>query len=288
MKLALLGTGLLGGPMAEQLIKSGYDMTVYNRTIEKTEPLQKSGAGVAKTPREAIESAECSILMLADAAAIKETLFSSSDQIDFGNKTIIQMGTILPQESLEFRERISSAGGNYLEAPVLGSVPQAKERKLIVMVGGTNDQFKQWQDLFKNLGPVHFVGEVGKAAALKLAMNQLIASLTTAFALSLGIVQRNDIDVDLFMEIVRNSAVYSPTFEKKLPRMMKRDFSDPNFPTKHLLKDVNLILNESERLGLATPSVEAIIRIIKMALDKGNVETDYSSIYNAINPSDRV
>lgn len=285
MKLALLGTGLIGSPIAEQLIKFGYDMTVYNRTIEKTEQLRKMGADVAKTPREAIESAECSILMLADASAIKETLLSNNKQIDFQDKTIIQMGTILPLESLEFKEKISSAGGDYLEAPVLGSVPQAQERKLIVMVGGSRDQFDQWQDLFKCLGPVHFVGEVGKAAALKLAMNQLIASLTTAFALSLGMVQRNHIDVDLFMEIVRNSAVYAPTFDKKLPRMIKRDFSSPNFPTKHFLKDVNLILSESERLGLATPSIEAIIRITKTALEKGNVETDYSSIYDAINPS---
>lgn len=286
MKLALLGTGLIGSPIAEQLIKCGYDMTVYNRTIEKTESLRKMGAAVAKTPREAVESAECSILMLADAPAIEEILFSEEEPIDFSNRTVIQMGTILPLESLEFQKKISSAGGDYLEAPVLGSVPQAKERKLIVMVGASRGQFDQFQDIFKCLGQIHFVGEVGKAAALKLALNQLIASLTAAFSLSLGIVQHNNIDVDLFMEIVRNSAVYSPTFEKKLPRMMKRDFSNPNFPTKHLLKDVNLILSESERLGLATQSVEAIIRIIKTALEKGNVETDYSSIYNAINPTD--
>lgn len=286
MNLALLGTGLLGSPMAEQLIKSGYELTVYNRTIEKTEPLRKLGAAVAKTPQGAIESAECSILILADASAIEETLFSDGEKIDFNKRTIIQMGTILPLESLEFQKKISSAGGDYLEAPVLGSVPQAKDRKLIVMVGASRSQFEQRQEIFKYLGEkVYLAGEVGKAAALKLALNQLIASLTAAFSLSLGIVQRNNIDVDLFMEIVRNSAVFSPTFEKKLPRMMKRDFSNPNFPTKHLLKDVNLILNESERLGLATPLVEAIIGIIRTALEKGNVETDYSSIYNAINPA---
>lgn len=285
MKVALLGTGLLGSAMAEELIKSDYKTFVWNRTIEKTAPLKDLGAKVAQTPKEAIESTECSILMLADAGAIHQSLFSSGSDIDFSNRTVIQMGTIMPDESLEFQRKINSDGGDYFEAPVLGSIPQAQERKLIVMVGGTQEQFDKWKDLFKCFGEeIHFVGKNGKAAALKLALNQLIASLTAAFSLSLGIVRRSEIDVDLFMDIVRNSAVNSPTFEKKLPRMLKRDFSDPNFPTKNLLKDVTLIRDESKKLGLSTHHIDGVIDLIKIALERGFVDTDYSSIYNAIDP----
>jgi 3-hydroxyisobutyrate dehydrogenase len=197
------------------------------------------------------------------------------------------MGTILPEESKTFQEKVNAGNGNYFEAPVLGSIPQAKDGKLIVMVGGTQDHLKKWQNLLKCLGQdIHFIGEVGKAAALKLALNQLIASLTAAFSLSLGIIKRNNIDVDLLMKIVRNSALYAPTFDKKLPRMLKRDFSNPNFPTKHLLKDADLILSESKRLGLSTNALEGVIDIIKLSLEKGFIETDYSSIYNAVNPQD--
>lgn len=285
MKVALLGTGLLGSAMARQLIRSEYDVTVYNRTIEKTEPLRQLGAKVAQTPKEAVYSAECSILMLNDAGAINQTLFPSDRPIDFENKTIIQMGTILPNESLRFKEQITAVGGDYLEAPVLGSIPQAQERKLIVMVGGSASQFEKWKGLFKSFGEeIHYVGEVGKAAALKLALNQLIASLTAAFSLSLGIVRRRGIDVEVFMNILRNSALYAPTFDKKLPRMLERDFSDPNFPTKNLLKDVTLIYREAEMLGLAPDLVEAVIDVIKIALQKGLEDMDYSSIYNAIDP----
>lgn len=285
MTIAFLGTGLIGKPMVERLIKSGYQLVVYNRTIEKTKPLKELGATVSENPKEAVESAESSILMLSDANAIQETLFS--DKIDFQNKTIIQMGTILPEESKDFEKKINAGGGIYFEAPVLGSIPQAQNGKLIVMVGGNQAQLKKWQNLLKCLGEdIHFTGEVGKAAALKLALNQLIASLTTAFSLSLGIIKRNNIDVDLLMNILRSSALYAPTFDKKLPRMLKRDFSNPNFPTKHLLKDADLILYESKRLGLSTNALEGVIDIIKLSIKKGFIETDYSSIYNAVNPQD--
>lgn len=285
MTIAFLGTGLIGKPMAERLIKSGHELVVYNRTIEKTKSLKELGATVVESPKDAIESVDCSILMLSDASAIQETLFS--DNIDFKNKTIIQMGTILPAESRNFKEKIKSTGGDYFEAPVLGSIPQAQDGKLIVMVGGDQDQYDKWREVFQSLGEdIHFIGEVGKAAAVKLALNQLIASLVTTFSLSLGIIKRNNIDVDLFMNILRSSALYAPTFDKKLPRMLKRDFSNPNFPTKHLLKDAELIFKESRGLGLSTNALEGVINIIKLSIEKGFSETDYSSIYNAVNPQE--
>ncbi|KPJ96548.1 MAG: hydroxyacid dehydrogenase, partial [Gammaproteobacteria bacterium SG8_11] len=200
-RIALLGTGLIGGPMAKRLVQSGYPLTVYNRTISKTDSLKNAGATVAQSPKGAIESAECSILVLADGAAINETLFSNDSEIDFADRTIIQMGTILPDESVAFMNKIAAGGGHYFESPVLGSIPQATEGKLIVMVGATPDQFEQWKNLLKCFGEeIHYIGEVGKAAALKLALNQLIASLTAAFSLSLGIVQRRQIEVNTFME----------------------------------------------------------------------------------------
>jgi 3-hydroxyisobutyrate dehydrogenase len=283
-RIALLGTGLIGLPMANRLMQSGYQLIVYNRTTSKTEPLQRSGATSAQNPGEAIESAECSILVLADAGAINETLFSNDSKIDFANKTIIQMGTILPDESIAFKNKISAAGGGYFESPVLGSIPQVKEGKLIVMVGATTDQYEQSKDLLKCFGDIHYIGEVGKAAAVKLALNQLIASLTAAFSLSLGMVQRSQIEVETFMEILRKSALYAPTFDKKLPRMLDRDFSNPNFPTKHLLKDMGLIQKESKKLGLSSQVVDGVIDLIKISLEKGFIETDYSAIYNAVNP----
>ena len=119
------------------------------------------------------------------------------------------------------------------------------------MVGGTEDQFAALAPLFRSLGrEPRFVGAVGKAAALKLALNQLIAAETLAFGLSLGLIRRAGISVDTFMTILRESALYAPTFGKKLPRLLKRDYHHPNFSTRHLLKDVRLFVREAGARGL--------------------------------------
>ncbi|NIR49130.1 NAD(P)-dependent oxidoreductase, partial [candidate division KSB1 bacterium] len=221
-----------------------------------------------------------------DAEAIRDVLFNSEPRPDINTRTVIQMSTIAPEESQRLKSDIEKAAGRYLEAPVLGSTPQAKEGKLMVMVGADEKtQFEQWSEVLNCFSsePL-FIGSVGQAAALKLALNQLIASLSAAFSYSLGIIRRRDIDVVLFMKILKDSPLFAPQFEKKLPRLLKREFSDPNFPTKHLRKDVELALKEGETLGLNTASISGILEILQQALEEGWSETDYSSIYNVIQP----
>jgi 3-hydroxyisobutyrate dehydrogenase-like beta-hydroxyacid dehydrogenase len=286
MKIAFLGTGLMGRPMAERLLSSGYELIVYNRTPEKAEPLRQKGAELAATPAQALRAAELAILMLADASAIEETLFATGDtQPLFKGRTVLQMGTISPEQSLDFQKRIEGSGGEYMEAPVLGSTPQAGEGKLTVMVGSTPSQYERWAEVLKKLSPepLH-IGPVGKAAALKLALNQLIASLATAFSFSLGLVRRREIDVEKFMRILRQSAFYAPTYDQKLPRYLSRDFSSPHFPTKHLLKDIRLMVAEGEALGLETTALEGVRKIVEKALGRDLGGLDYSSVYEAIDP----
>ena len=122
---------------------------------------------------------------------------------------------------------------------------------------------------------------------MKLALNQLIAGLTSTFALSLSFVQQQGVDVEQFMNVVRQSALYAPTFDKKLDRMCDRNFENPNFPTKHLLKDTNLFLNQAAELGLNTKSLEGIKQIIEQAIAIGLAEKDYSAIYSAIDTSNK-
>ena len=275
----------MGQPMALQLLKANYDLTAYNRTKSKLQPLMDAGANIADSAIEVIQQADCVILMLTDAAAIRESLLSELAKSHLAHRTIIQMATIAPTESQSIRDDIVAAGGEYLEAPVLGSIPQARTGELIVMVGSTQDQFTKYSELLKCYSPEPiYVGEVGTAAAMKLALNQLIPSLISTFSLSLGLVQHLGVDVDKFMEVLRQSAIYAPTFDKKLPRMLNRDFTNPNFPTKHLLKDTNLIIKQATELGLNTSQLEGVKQIIETALTMGLDDLDYSSIYSAINP----
>lgn len=284
MKVGFLGTGLMGLPMAQRLLDANIELIAYNRTSEKLTPLQDAGAEVATHPHAVIQAAGCIILMLTDATAIRSVLFSDSSQ-QLAGKTIIQMGTISPTDSKAIRDEIVAVKGEYLEAPVLGSIPEATAGKLIVMVGATEEQFQCWSSLLQNFGsePLH-IGEVGTAAAVKLALNQLIASLTTAFAQSLGLIQRQEIDVELFMQILRTSALYAPTFDKKLSRMVERNYDNPNFPTKHLLKDLNLFIAEAKSSGLNTSGSEGVRQIIEDAINQSFADADYSALFSAVNP----
>lgn len=284
MKIALLGTGLMGYPLAERLLTAQVPVTVYNRTLSKVEGLADLGATVAKTPLTAIESADVLILMLSDAQAIQSVILNPETAFILKDRTVIQMGTIAPSESQEILQKVQEQGGNYLEAPVLGSIPEAKAGTLLVMVGATVQQFEQWRGLLGHFSPdPQFIGEVGTASALKLALNQLIAALTSGFALSLALIERQGVEIETFMGILRKSALYAPTFDKKLSRMCDRHFSHPNFPTKHLLKDVDLFLRQAEEMGLNTAGLTGIREIIAQTMELGLSDADYSAIYQGIN-----
>ena len=285
MTIALLGTGLLGRAIAERLQSVGHSVTVYNRTTSKALPLQACDITVVTRPEQAMAPADCVVLMLADAAAIRAVLLTPASLAVLRGKTVIQMGTIAQEESVALQAEIERVGGSYCEAPVLGSLAEAQAGTLFVMVGGTEGQFVQWGPLFRSLSrEPRLVGPVGKAASLKLALNQLIAAEISAFALSLGLVQRAGVPVDTFMAILRESALFAPAFEKKLPRLLTRDYQHPNFSTRHLLKDVELFLKEASGYELTTNGLEGIRPVLERTIAQGLGEADYASVYETVNP----
>ncbi|RJP60587.1 MAG: NAD(P)-dependent oxidoreductase [Candidatus Auribacter fodinae] len=285
MKTALIGTGLMGFPMAQRLLETGHEVIVFNRTALKAQPLVEQGARIASSMDDAVESSDVLIFMVSNARAIDELLFVRRTKAVLKNKTVIQMSTVAPQESVALKGRVEAEGGSYMEAPVLGSIPQAKNGTLIVMAGGSEELFTKWIDLLRSFGydPV-LVGGVGKAAAMKLALNQLIASHAAAFSLSLGIIEENGIEMDTFMDVLRSSALFAPMFDNKLARIQLRQFESPHFPVKHLLKDVNLCMDDARRHNLAVDALEGIRNILQRTIDAGMAELDYSALYTVVHP----
>lgn len=283
--IAVFGTGLMGAPLVERLLNAGYKVVVWNRSPKKLEPLVAKGALAAETPAQAVRSAEVLITWLADRVAIQEVLFPAERASLLEGKTILQMGTIGPSHSRGLEDAAIAHGAEYLEAPVLGSIPEAKKGTLLLMVGATEKQFKRFLPLLSVFGenPM-FVGEVGKAAAMKLAFNQLIGGLTASFSLSLGLIQKEGVRVEQFMDMLRDSALYAPTFDKKLLRMLERDYENPNFPTRHLLKDADLFLDAANEHGLTAAALEGVRDTVALALAKGLADTDYSAINEVIHP----
>ena len=270
--------------MVQRLLNFGHTIIAYNRTAEKAKDLRTAGAEITTDADVAARAADIWIAMLSNYPALQNVLFSAPPD-HYAGKTCIQMGTISPAESVLSKQQMTNSGGEYMEAPVLGSIPQVENGSLFILFGGSQAQFKQWDVLLSQFGDKrYYIGQVGQAAGIKLALNQLIASLTSAFAMSLSYVQELNIAVDQFMEILKASALYAPTFDKKLTRMLHAEFSQPNFPVKHLLKDVRLIVEEFQSAGIGCEPMLGVAEILHRAINLGYGDLDYSALYSAIRP----
>jgi 3-hydroxyisobutyrate dehydrogenase len=282
LKVALFGTGLLGSAIAERILSFKIPLIVYNRTISKTKNLMVKGAKIATTTANAIDEAQVILIVLSDAKTIEELILDDTKTV-FAKKTFVQMGTIGPAESIRFQKEFRNRGADYLECPVLGSKGEALKGELILMVGSTGEQFNKWQDLFKCLSSrIYHIGEIGQAALLKLSLNHLIACHAISFSLSLGLVQKANVKVDDFMSILRGSFLYAPMFDRKLELWLKREYTNANFPAKHLLKDINLVLKEAKKHGLMTDVLEEMKTVVDKTA-KHSPDLDYASVFNTVN-----
>lgn len=279
MTIAVLGTGLLGAAIAERLLHQGHRLTVWNRNPVRCQPLLAAGAQLAPNPAAAVREAELVITVLADAAASSAVLLQQAGAALAG-KLVLQVATIGPQHSQELAQQLGALGCAYLETPVLGSRPEALAGRLQVMVGGSAADLERALPLLRALDPEpKHLGPVGAAAHTKLALNQLIASLTHSFSLSLHLVQQAGVEVEAFMAILRGSALYAPTFDKKLAKELAGDYANPNFPTAHLRKDLNLFVEAARAQGLDTQGLDGLQQLLQRATAAGLDGLDYSALH---------
>jgi 3-hydroxyisobutyrate dehydrogenase len=276
MNIGIVGLGLMGSAIAERLAAQGFAVLGWNRSDKTIDNLPMASSWDAL-----LAHSDCLILTLSDAQAIQERFFSASTPLD--DKLLLQMGTIGPDQSRHFDQQTSERGGRWLEAPVLGSLPEARNGTLIVMAGGRPEDYQRAGPVLNALSnQCRRVGEVGQGAALKLAMNQLIGGLTTAFASSLKLVQAEGLDSNDFMDLLRASALYAPTFDKKLNKMLDQDYVKANFPLKHLAKDMALFSDAAQAHELNTDVTQAILRLLQTGLKMGHGNDDYSALAEGI------
>lgn len=279
MAIALLGTGLLGGAIAQRLLHQGHDLHLWNRDRSKLKPLVALGGIAASSPLEAANQADWVITVLSDGAVTRQVLL---DQIGAGlrGKRVLQIGTIGVEQSRVLAHDLAGLAAELLEAPVLGSRPEALAGALQIMAGGPKDLFQEALPLLQDLGPEpRWMGDVGSGLETKLALNQLIASLTHAFSLSLHVVQGSGVDPEAFMAILRSSALYAPTFDKKLPKLLSGDFSNPNFPLAHLRKDLLLFLETAQAQGLQSEGLAGLVHLLERAEGNAIDLLDYSALH---------
>ena len=275
--VALLGTGTLGSAIAQRFLAQGLDVHVWNRDSSRTAPLIDLGAIAITDLQTATHDCHSIVTVLTNGAVTTEVVAALGP---LNGSTLISMGTMGLSESKALATQVLLQKGSYLEAPVLGSKPQALSGSLLVMAGGDADVFEQQLELLRHLSQQpKLVGPVGSGAATKLALNQLIASLTHSFSLSLRLIQQAGVPVETFMEILRPSALYAPTFDKKLERMLGRHYEDPNFSTALLRKDLELFLQETSEAGLQDLGLQGLAELLNKANGTQLDHQDYCALH---------
>jgi 3-hydroxyisobutyrate dehydrogenase len=284
-RVAFCGLGIMGEPMAANLVRAGLDLSVYTRTTEKAERFAaEHGARAAATPREAAEDASTVISMVPDAPEVEEVLLGEQGAVhglDEG-ALAIDMSTIAPTAARAIGERLADDGVAFLEAPVSGSRPKAEDGTLTIMVGGERQDFERARPLFEAMGEriVH-VGPQGHAQLAKLLTNTMGAVHAVALAESVLVAERAGIDPEAFLEVAAGSAGNSTVLGLKGRPMFEREFR-PLFKLEHMLKDVRHCLEEARALGVELRLGSLVEPLFAQAAAEGHAEDDFSAVIRAL------
>jgi 3-hydroxyisobutyrate dehydrogenase-like beta-hydroxyacid dehydrogenase len=275
MRVAFLGLGIMGRPMAANLVKAGHEVTVWNRSAGK----EVEGARVATTPAEAAQGAEVVWMCVSDTKAVEQVLFGPQgvENSLAEGMTIVDSSTISPSATHNFAARVKARGVQYVDAPMTGSKIAAEGGTLIFIVGGDEPVIEKIQPLLQSMGKQVFrMGETGKGQAAKLAMNLQIALIYEGFAEGLTLATKLGVDAEVLLPLVLASMVRSGVVEYKAPFVLKRDFT-PNFPLRLMHKDLRLALDAAKEARIKLPGLETVEEIYDLAEEEGQQDLDYAA-----------
>jgi len=275
MRVAFLGMGIMGRPMAVNLVKAGHEVTIWNRTPGN----DVEGARTASSPSDAARGVEVVWMCVSDTKAVENVLFGPGgvEEALADGMTIADSSTISPSATLRFAERVKARGVAYVDTPVTGSKIAAEGGSLIFMAGGDEAALAHLDPLFKAMGKqVFHMGETSKGQATKLAMNLQIALIYEGFAEALTLATKLGVDIARLMPLVQASMVRSGVVDYKAPFVLKRDFS-PNFPLRLMLKDIHLALDAAKESRVRLPGLEAVEQVYDLAAEEGHQDLDYAA-----------
>ena len=282
MKIGFIGTGLMGLPMATNLLKSGFNLKAFNRSINKAEPLKKFGAEISKTLGEAVKEKDFVITMLTDDGAV-EAIMNNSDFLDNlkSGSTVIDMSSIKPTTAKKYGNIFKSKKINYLDAPVSGGTIGAEEASLAIMVGGEQNVFDNSINILKEMGNPTLVGPIGSGQVSKLA-NQIVVGVTIgAVAEAITLCEKAGADPVKLIKALSGGWADSKILQTHGKRMIDKDFS-PKGKTSTHLKDMNNILECANSYNTQLPISNLVKEMYKTLVDNGHGNTDHSSLYNEI------
>lgn len=279
-KIGLVGTGMLGNAVGLHLLDSGYQVTAYNRTLNKTKNLRDKGAQIVETPKEVAHNSDIVITVVKDANAVKQVSFEKNGIIQGRHKELIvcDMSTVNPIESKKIAKQFFEKEISFLDTPVMGGPNVAITGNLVLMAAGKENSFKKCQDLFNIIAnKVFYLGENGTAHSVKLAMNLQIAMLALALSEGITLARGAKIDPKVFLEILNSTYFKTGMSENKGYKMIEDKFN-ATFTLENLKKDINTISETSKSFGLDLPMTEKAKEVYEKASKEGFGDLDYTGI----------
>lgn len=280
MKVGFIGLGIMGKPMAKNLLKAGYELIVTNRSKASVEELVKQGATGAKTSKEVASQCDVIITMLPNSPQVKEVVLGENGVIE-GIKdgaTVIDMSSIAPLASKEISEQLSKKGVQFLDAPVSGGEPKAIDGTLSVMVGGEKEIFDKFYDVMMAMaGSVVYTGKVGAGNVTKLANNIIVALNIAGMCEALVLATKAGVEPELVYQAIRGGLAGSMVLDAKAPLAMDRKF-DPGFKINLHIKDLQNALDTAHEIGAPVQMTAAVMEIMQAMKVQGEDHLDHGAI----------
>ena len=272
----------MGLPMSKNLVKAGYNLTVFNRSKNKAEPLKEFGAKISNTLKDAVDGSDIVITMLTDDTAVDEVM--NNDDFTKSLKSgaiVIDMSSVKPTTATKHGNNLKLKNINYLDAPVSGGTIGAEEASLAIMVGGEQNIFEDAFDILKKMGNPTLVGPIGSGQVSKLA-NQIIVGLTIgAVAEAVTLCEKAGADPNKMIKALSGGWADSKVLQTHGKRMINKDFTPKGRTSVHL-KDMNNILECANNYNTHLPISNLVKEMYKSLVENGHGETDHSSLYKEI------
>jgi len=284
MKIGIIGTGMLGEAVGLHLLDVGYEITVFNRTKEKTENLKKNGAIVVESPKHVAENSDLVIIVVKDADAVNNIVFGNSGLMGgmHDGMCIADMSTVNPNSTKEISEKVTETGIDYLEIPVMGGPNVAIKGKLVLMASGEKIIFEKFKKVFDSIAEQSFyLGNTGTAHSIKLAMNLQISMLALSLSEGITLTEKAGFDPEIFLKVLNSTYFKTGMSEGKAYKMIKENY-EPTFTLSNLKKDLDTINDAADSCNIELPMAKLARKVYSDAKNAGLGEMDYTGIIEYI------
>jgi 3-hydroxyisobutyrate dehydrogenase-like beta-hydroxyacid dehydrogenase len=278
--VGMIGLGLMGKPMAKNLLKAGYTVYVWNRTAAKAQDLVSAGAKLAANPRELAKQVEVLITIVSDPPALEEVLWGHDGAFPAlkSGSLYIDSSTISPDLARRLASECRKAGAEFLDAPVTGGTWGAEKGELLFMIGGDEKVFERAKPVLEAMGTKFFLlGPNGAGQTIKLAMNSILALQVDALAEALALVRGAGIAGEKLIEVMQSSMARSGVLDVKAPLMLKGDYP-ASFPLRLMHKDMRLALELAKQEGLQLPALAAAYETFSKVKDAAKDDPDFAAV----------